>query len=104
MQPGDWERRPDKMQSTTAITRTVTPERYDSGMSYDEYAAYVGTPENLARESSGGGRRQDFSGFLRDGFAQRRLTDHQLAALKWLVAQPSGPAKMLVIAEEWSSD
>ena len=92
------------MASTTAGTRTVTQERYASGMTYEEYVAYVGTPENLARESSGPAPRQDFSGFLQDAFRQRHLTDHQLAALKWLVDQPNGPAKMLVIAEEWSSD
>lgn len=91
------------MQST-AGTRTVTPERYASGMTYDEYVTYVGTPENLARESSFGGVRQDFSAFLRDAFEKRRLTDDQVAAIKWLVAQRGGPAKMLVIAEEWSSD
>jgi hypothetical protein len=32
------------------------------------------------------------------------LTEEQEAALKWLVAQPNGPAKMLVVSEEWSSD
>ena len=81
----------------------VTPERYAAGMTFDEYVRYVGTPENLAREGSSG-PRVDYSGFLREAFEQARLTDHQRAALQWLVAQPNGPAKMLLIAEEWSSD
>ena len=37
-------------------------------------------------------------------FEQSQLNDAQLAALSWLVAQPEGPGKMLVISEEWSSD
>jgi len=86
------------------MTSAVMPERYASGMTFDEYVTYIGTPENLKRESSGGGPRADFSGFLREAFEKERLTDDQAAALKELVAQPNGPAKMLVIAEEWSSD
>jgi hypothetical protein len=82
----------------------VTPARYASGMTFDEYVAYIATPENLARESSSGLPRQDYSAFLRQAFERTRLTEGQAAALKWLAAQPEGPAKMLVIAEEWSSD
>ena len=36
--------------------------------------------------------------------ARARLTDDQTAAIKWLAAQPGGPAKVLVISEDWSSD
>jgi thiol-disulfide isomerase/thioredoxin len=84
----------------------VTPERYASGMTFDEYVAYVGTPENLARESSGGPSqpRQNQSAFLKNAYEQRQLNPHQRSALKWLVDQPGGPARMLVISEEWSSD
>jgi len=32
----------------------VTPERFASGMTFDQYVAYVGTPENLKREALGG--------------------------------------------------
>jgi hypothetical protein len=85
------------------MTSVVTPARFAAGMTFDEYVRYVGTPENLRREASSG-PRQDWSGFLRQSFEQRRLTDEQSAALHWLCDQPNGPAKMLVIAEEWSSD
>jgi thioredoxin family protein len=90
------------MEVMTAVS--VTPERYAQGMTFDEYLRYIASPENLRREASLGGVRQDYSGFLREAFERSRLTDAQAAALKWLVAQPNGPAKMLVIAEEWSSD
>jgi len=88
---------------TITSSSVVTPERYAMGMTFDEYVAYVGTPENLAREGSSGPRR-DYSAFLRQAFEASRLTDAQGEALRWLVAQPNGPARMLVIAEEWSSD
>ena len=73
-------------------------------MTFDQYVAYIATPENLKREGSGGAPRRDYSQFLRDAFENSRLTDAQVAAFQWLVARPSGPAKMLVISEEWSSD
>lgn len=82
----------------------VTPRRFASGMSFDQYAAYVGTPENLAREGSGGAPRRDFSGFLRAAYEATRLSEPQVAALRWLASQPGGPAKILMISEEWSSD
>ena len=34
----------------------VTPERFKSGRSFEEYLAYIGTPENLKREAPGAGR------------------------------------------------
>jgi thiol-disulfide isomerase/thioredoxin len=82
----------------------VTPERFASGMTFEQYVAYVGTPENLKREASQGGARRDWSGYLRQAYAGARLSEAQAAAAKWLAAQPNGAAKILVIAEEWSSD
>jgi hypothetical protein len=86
------------------MASVVTPERYASGMTFDEYVAYIGTPENLARAGSGGAPRRDFSAFFRDAFEKSRLTEAQVSALKGLAAQPGGPAKMLAISEDWSSD
>ena len=86
------------------MVSAVTPERYASGMTFDEYVAYIGTPENLAREGTGGASRRDFSQFFRDAYARSHLTDAQASALKSLTAQTGGPAKMLVISEDWSSD
>lgn len=91
----------------------VTPERFAEGMTFDQYLTYVGSPENLAREGFGsyfpdggsiGTARPDNSAVLRDRYAKARLAEHQVAAIKWLAAQPDGPAKILVIAEDWSSD
>jgi hypothetical protein len=81
----------------------ITATDFASGMTFDEYVAFIGSPENLQRGANAG-PRVDYSGYFRDAFARARLTADQEAALKWLVAQPGGPARMVVISEEWSSD
>ena len=91
----------------------VTAARFAKGMTFDEYVKYVGTPENLAREGfasyhpdagSIGGPRKDNSAVFRERYAKTKLADYQVAAIKWLAAEPGGPAKILVISEDWSSD
>jgi hypothetical protein len=91
----------------------VTPERFAMGRTFDEYVRYAGSPENLAREAFGsyfpdggsrGAVRKDNSAVLRERYARVRLAEHQTAAISWLVAQPQGPAKILVLSEDWSSD
>ena len=91
----------------------VTAERFAKGMTFDQYVTYAGSPQNLAREAFGsyypdGGAkgipRKDNSGVLRERYARPRLADYQVAAIKWLAAQPGGPANILVISEDWSSD
>jgi hypothetical protein len=91
--------------------RVVTPERFASGMTFEQYLAYIGTPENLAREafgyyggSFGAAPRKDNSTVIRERYARARLADHQREAITWLAAQPGGPARILVISEDWSSD
>src|SRR5512145_1826828 len=96
------------------MARTVvTPERFAKGMTFDEYVRYVGSAENLAREAWGGyvadggstpTPRKDNSAVFRERYAAARLSDEQAAAVRWLAAQPGGPAKILVISEDWSSD
>jgi broad specificity phosphatase PhoE len=88
----------------TPAAFAVTPERFAQGMRFDDYLAYIATPENLKREGSGGGPRIDRTAFFRDAFSAARLSADQAAAFAWLLAQPRPPARMLVISEEWSSD
>ena len=88
----------------------MTPERFAKGMTFDEYVKFTGSPENLGREGFDIRRfslarpRVDWSGFLRERYAKARLGDDQVAAITWLAAQPGGPANVLVISEDWSSD
>src|SRR6185436_15315495 len=88
----------------------MTPERFAKGMTFDEYVTFIGSPENLGREGFDIRRfrvvrpRVDWSAFLRGRHAKARLDDAQVAAIRWLAAQPGGPAKVLVISEDWSSD
>src|SRR5215470_10620466 len=74
-------------------------------MTFDEYVAYTGTPENLAREAGWwlGTTRHDFSGLLCTRYELCRLSEGQGAAIRWLAALPDGPARLLGISEEWSS-
>ena len=81
----------------------VDAARFAKGMTFPQYVEYVGTPENLAREGSQTPRR-DWSDFLRKAYDGVRLSPAHEAAWKWLVAQPGGPANVLAISEEWSSD
>ena len=82
----------------------VTPERFAQGMTFDQYVVYIGTPDNLKREGSGGQPRKDWSEFMRRAYEATRLNDAQVAAIEWIASQPDAPAKLLVISEEWSSD
>jgi hypothetical protein len=87
-------------------TRTaLTPERYASGMTFEEYLRYVASPENLRREGSADGEpRRDWSGWMLSWHESLRLSDAQTAAIQWLAAHSEGPRRILVISEEWSSD
>ena len=88
----------------------MTPERFSKGTTFDDYVKFTGSPENLGREGFDIRRfslvrpRVDWSGYLRDRHARARLTDEQTAGIRWLAAQPGGPANIAVIAEDWSSD
>jgi hypothetical protein len=88
----------------------MTPDRFARGMTFEEYARFAGSPENLGRQGFDIRRfglvrpRVDWSGFLRERHAKARLSGEQTAAIRWLAAQPGGPAKILVISEDWSSD
>src|SRR4029453_2834354 len=92
----------------------VTPERYASGMNFEQYLRYIASPENLRREGSGDGEpRRDGSGWVRGGgggaagpgggwsgwvgswYDSRRLSSAQTAAIRWLAAQPNGPRRIL---------
>ena len=95
------------------MTSVVTAERFAQGRTFDEYVKYIGSPENLVREAFGsyypdagakGAPRRDNSVIFRERYAKARLTDSQTAAVRWLAAQAGGPANILVISEDWSSD
>ena len=58
----------------------VTPERFATGMTFDRYMDYIGTPENLAREAGWwrGPERVDWSGTLRTWYETLQLRDDQV--------------------------
>ena len=92
----------------------ITQERFARGMTFAEYVTYAGSPENLAREGFGGRTCP-----TPDRWADRARTRARCCASatpgrgsatsrprpsSWLAARPGGPAKLLVISEDWSSD
>jgi len=85
----------------------MSAQRFAKGMTFDEYVRFTGTPENLAREGStlaGAAPRRDWSSFFRERYGKAALSEPQRAAIAALAAQPGGPAKVVVISEDWSSD
>jgi hypothetical protein len=66
----------------------VTPERFAQGMTYE---AYVNSIErNAAR--------------FQENYDATSVPDEDAAAFKALMAKPNGPAKMLVLGEDWCPD
>ena len=69
-------------------TSVVTPERFEQGF---DYSAYIGQIKvNKAR----------FEGF----YENFKVTAEDAEALKELASRPNGPAKMLVLGEDWCGD
>ena len=81
----------------------VTAARFGQGMTFDEYLRFIASPANLAREGSAAPRR-DWSDFMRQAYDAARIPPAHAEAWRWLVAQPGGPARVLALSEEWSSD
>jgi len=85
-------------------------DRFAQGMTFEQYVTYIGSPENLAREGFDVRRftmlrpRLDWSRYLRERYEAAELGEDQIAAARWIAAQPGGPARIFVISEDWSSD
>ena len=69
-------------------TSVVTPQRFAAGFTYADYMAQVKVNK---------GRMEDF-------YANFQVTAENAAALQALAAHPAGPAKMLVLGEDWCGD
>ena len=82
----------------------ITADRIAQGMTFAAYLDYIATPENLAREGSDGAARSDQSAWMRQWYEGLSLTDAQAASMRDLASRADGPAHVLVISEEWSSD
>jgi hypothetical protein len=88
----------------------ITAQRFAQGLTFNEYVSYAGSPANLKRQGFDIRRfshvtpRLDWSGFLRERHAKAGPTTEQVAAIQWLAKQPGGPANVLMIVEDWSSD
>jgi len=72
----------------TQTTTVVTPERFDSALSYADYLAAIAV------------NRDQFEHY----YDIARLADDDVAFFRKIAALPSGPAKILAIAEAWCPD
>jgi hypothetical protein len=72
----------------TQTTTVVTPERFDRALSYADYLAAIAV------------NRDQFQHY----YDIARLTEDDVAFFREAAALPSGPAKILVIAEAWCPD
>src|SRR3989304_4213408 len=66
----------------------VTPERFISGMTWEQYLNHIQR------------NREKFE----YNYRETRLTDEDIAALRRLVETPEGPARVLALAEDWCPD
>ena len=67
----------------------VTPERFESGLTWQQYFA-----DKVIRN------RDKFQ----YNYDQTRISDEDAVALRALVALPNGPARVLVLGEDWCPD
>jgi thiol-disulfide isomerase/thioredoxin len=72
----------------TQQASVVTPEKFDQGVSYETYMGQIKV--NKAR--------------FEDFYNNFSVTAEDTAALKELVGKANGPAKMLVLGEDWCGD
>jgi len=66
----------------------VTPERFASGMTWQQYLDYI---------------KRNKDKFLYN-YAETELTEEEVAALRELSSRPDGPAKVLALGEDWCPD
>lgn len=69
-------------------TSVVTPERFAQGMTYDEYMASVKV--NKAR--------------MEEYYENVKLASEQAEALREVASADGGPARMMIIGEDWCGD
>ena len=66
----------------------VTPERFSDGMTYAEYVASIDRNQKRFDEN----------------YAATEIAPADVTAFKALMAKPNGPAKMMVVGEDWCPD
>ena len=69
-------------------TSVVSPQRFSEGFNYPDYMDQIKV--NKAR----------FEGYYND----TQISEADTAAFRELVQKPNGPAKMMVIGEDWCGD
>ena len=86
--------------TTAAAESVVTLERFESGMTWNQYLAYINSEENQQRLTPGGAPRGDanVARFIRN------MGDWQVSAAGREALQSLPRLKMLVLGEDWCPD
>jgi thiol-disulfide isomerase/thioredoxin len=73
---------------TQSVQSVVTPERFSSGLTYQQFLEQA--KSNVDR--------------FQMNYEGTTISEEDAAALKALAAKPNGPAKLLVLGEDWCPD
>lgn len=73
---------------TQSVQSVVTPERFSSGLTYQQFLEQA--KSNVDR--------------FQMNYEGTTVSEEDAAALRALVAKPNGPAKLLVLGEDWCPD
>ena len=73
---------------TQSAQSVVTPERFSSGLTYEQFVAQIKVNQDRFQMNYEG----------------TTISEEEASALKALVAKENGPAKMLVLGEDWCPD
>jgi hypothetical protein len=69
-------------------TSVVTPERFASGLTYQDYIGQIQVNQDRFQEN----------------YDNTKISDEQISRFKSIMARPNGPAKVLVLGEDWCPD
>jgi hypothetical protein len=73
---------------TQSVQSVVTPERFSSGLTYEQYIAQIGNNQDRFQMNYEG----------------TTVSEEDARALQALVAKENGPVRMLVLGEDWCPD
>jgi thiol-disulfide isomerase/thioredoxin len=71
-----------------AKNSVVTPERFSQGLTYEQYVGSIERNQKRFQENYDG----------------TTVAPEDIAAMKGLMAKPGGPAKLMVVGEDWCPD
>jgi hypothetical protein len=88
---------------TQSVQSVVTPERFESGLTYQQYMDRLAEEDRAPRSGEEPFRPRNLDRF-QFNYDNTTISEEEARALRALVAKENGPAKMLVLGEFWCPD